>query len=548
MNSFAENLKLNIQADAAIVQIISTETLRIRAHCKKISEDLAKDLYAWNAHEGLRKYTSDEDGNKKRFIPHEKGDDTFNNPGDVLEWLFDSSSYQPQDNAKGSAGAIVLLENAHFHLSEPTLINRLWAHAMAVASREVEGVTLLLVQPTEMLPPELEKELQILYLPFPERDDLEKLLKQAKQRFNIDDRDYDESEELVESALGLSTSEAQRAFAKIAIERKRLTKAEIPLLVQEKEQVIQKSGLLEYFHPQDSFDDIGGLDKLKDWLGRRREAFGEDARKFGLEPPKGVLLLGLPGTGKSLSAKAVGAAWQLPLLRLDFGKVFGGVVGSSEANIRRALQTAEALAPSILWVDEIEKGLAGMQSSGATDGGTTARVLGTFLTWMQEKHKPVFVVATANDVKSLPTELLRKGRFDEIFFVDLPAQNERQKIIEINLKKLRRLENFCAAEIEQLAEASSGFTGAELQEAIKEAMFRAFDEGHELTSEDILAAIKATSPLAHVRANVINKTRAWAKAHAVSASSEEPEEIKPTKRAKQVPRLKAEGEDPFLDD
>ena len=244
MNSFAENLKLNIQAEAAIVQIISTETLRIRAHCKKISEDLARDLYSWNAHERLRKYASDDNGDKKRFIPHEEENYIFSAPEIVLDWLFHSSYYQPQDNGKASAGAIVLLENAHFRLSEESLINRLWAHAMAVASREVEGVTLLLVQPTEMLPPELEKELQILYLPFPDRDDLEKLLKQAKQRFNIDDRDYDESEELIESALGLSTSEAQRAFAKVAIERKRLTKAEIPLLVQEKEQVIQKSGLL----------------------------------------------------------------------------------------------------------------------------------------------------------------------------------------------------------------------------------------------------------------------------------------------------------------
>ncbi len=308
--------------------------------------------------------------------------------------------------------------------------------------------------------------------------------------------------------------------------------------------MIRKSGHLEYFHPKATLDDIGGLDNLKSWLNRRRQSFTKDARDFGLETPRGVLLLGLPGTGKSLAAKAVANAWQLPLLRLDMGKIYGGIVGQSEANIRSALQTAEALAPSILWVDEIEKGLSGMQSSGATDGGTTSRVLGTFLTWMQEKEKPVFVVATANHIAQLPPELLRKGRVDEIFFVDLPVQQDRKDIISIHLKRRNRLDDFTQDELDELAIASKGFTGAELEEAVKEAMFLAFDEGHQLNKDDILKAIQATSPLSLTMAEMIQDTRAWSKGRAVAASSAEPEALDLYSSKK--PRLKQEGENPFV--
>lgn len=526
--SFLSDFSINIRSAAPIIQIISHETLRIRACCITAATDLNRTLYVWNMPQGVRKYGS-EDG---AWEPEDEGEQ----PHEVLEWFLESSAEQSE--------FILLLEDFHHFLNEHTLISRLRAFAIAVASREINNVTIVLSQPIPLLPAELEKEVQVMEMPLPDTDELKTLMQQACQRYELADEDYQESPALIESALGLSTSEAQLAFSKAAYQFKRLKESEIPFIVKEKEQVIRKSGHLEYFHPKASLDDIGGLDNLKSWLERRRQSFTKGAREFGLETPRGVLLLGLPGTGKSLAAKAVANAWQLPLLRLDMGKIYGGIVGQSEANIRSALQTAEALAPSILWVDEIEKGLSGMQSSGATDGGTTSRVLGTFLTWMQEKEKPVFVVATANHIAQLPPELLRKGRVDEIFFVDLPVQQDRRDIISIHLKRRNRLDDFTQDELNELATASKGFTGAELEEAVKEAMFLAFDEGHQLNKDDIVKAIKATSPLSLTMAEMIQDTRAWAKGRAVAASSAEPELLDLSNSKK--PRLKQEGENPFV--
>jgi len=526
--NFKKEFTLNLRASAPIIQIISHETLRIRASCIEAASDLKRELFIWSGSEGLRKY----DFTDNIWEPQDEVDQAH----EVLEWL--------QEYGENQTECILLLEDFHHFLHEHTLISRLRAFAIAVASREINGISVTLSQPTPLLPPELEKEVQVMEMPLPSVDDLKTLMQQACQRYSLDKRDYDETPALIESALGLSTSEAQLAFSKAACQFKRLTEAEIPFIVKEKEQVIRKSGHLEYFHPKDTLKDIGGLDTLKSWLDRRRHSFSKDAREFGLETPRGVLLLGLPGTGKSLAAKAVAHAWQLPLLRLDMGKIYGGIVGQSEANIRSALQTAEALAPSILWIDEIEKGLSGMQSSGATDGGTTSRVLGTFLTWMQEKKKPVFVVATANHVAQLPPELLRKGRVDEIFFVDLPVQQERKEILSIHLKHRERQDDFSKEELNELAIKSKGFTGAELEEAVKEAMFLAFDNGHQLSKGDILKAIQGTSPLSQTMAEMIQDTRAWAQGRAVPASSAEPEELQ--KYDSKKPRLKQEGENPFV--
>ncbi|MGR5407626.1 AAA family ATPase [Vibrio sp. PNB22_8_1] len=525
---FGSNLLTNIKASSALNQIISNETLRIRAECGRVAEQLNWQLYIWTSPFGLTKY------------PNETLADPLEQPHEVLEWILEGEQTQ------NDTGILLLLEDFH-HFLTPTdhqLINRLRAFAMEVASRRIANRSIVLSQPFHQLPVELEKETQVLEMPLPTTEELAKLLEQAKQKYHIDDRDYDQSESLLEAALGLSTSEAQLAFAKIACQFKRLTENDIPHIVKEKEQVIRKSGHLEYFHPKANLQDIGGLDNLKNWLNRRRQAFTQDAQKFGLEKPRGVLLLGLPGTGKSLAAKAVANAWQLPLLRLDMGKIYGGIVGQSEANMRAALQTAEALSPCILWVDEIEKGLSGMQSSGSTDGGTTARVLGTFLTWMQEKEKPVFVVATANHIAQLPPELLRKGRVDEIFFVDLPTQTDRKAIIHIHLRKRDRAELFDEQQLEHVAQLSAGFTGAELEEAIKEAMFIAYDAGHELSVDDIQIALNETLPLSKTMSEMIKQTRQWAKGRAVMASVHAAEPLPEVEHKR--PRLIQEGENPFI--
>src|ERR1051326_9216026 len=230
------------------------------------------------------------------------------------------------------------------------------------------------------------------------------------------------------------------------------------------------------------------MNLLKDWMRKRNGAFGQKARDFGLPAPKGILLLGVQGCGKSLCCKAVASAWRLPLLRLDVGKIFGGIVGQSEDNMRRAIRTAESIAPTILWLDELEKGFAGTQSSGISDGGTTARVFASFITWLQEKTASVFVVATANRIEDLPPELLRKGRFDEIFFVDLPGEAERREIFEIHIRKRKRdPEKF---DLNTLAAASVGYSGAEIEQAIVSALYDAFDQGRDITTDDILANIR----------------------------------------------------------
>jgi SpoVK/Ycf46/Vps4 family AAA+-type ATPase len=284
----------------------------------------------------------------------------------------------------------------------------------------------------------------------------------------------------------------------------------------EKQQIIRKSGLLEYYSSEEDFHQVGGLAALKDWLNKREVAFTAEANAFGLPPPKGVLLLGVQGCGKSLCAKAVSRLWQLPLLRFDMGRMFGSLVGSSEENVRRAIAVTESIAPVVLWVDEIDKAFAGSQSSGMTDGGTTARVFGTFLTWLSEKTAPVFVIATANDVSQLPPELLRKGRLDEIFYVDLPSPEERADIFRIHLAKRGRESE--AFDVMALAAASHDFSGAEIEAAVISALYDAFYAKEALASRHVLATLAQTVPLAKTMAEKVAAQREWAKGRARNAS------------------------------
>jgi len=381
--------------------------------------------------------------------------------------------------------------------------------------------TILLISPVLEIPTELEKEITVLNHPLPAREDLSELLdriitdvSQFKQvKIDLDDAGR---ERLLQAALGLTLGEAENVFAKIIVKEERLSGDDVSEVFAEKQQIIRKSGLLEYCATNESFANVGGLRVLKEWLTKRAVAFSSEARAFGLPPPKGILMLGVQGCGKSLSAKAVSNLWQLPLLRFDMGRMFGSFVGSSEENVRRAISVAESVAPAILWVDEIDKAFAGSQSSGATDGGTTARVFGTFVTWLSEKTAPVFVVATANDISQLPPELLRKGRLDEIFFVDLPSREERQEIFRIHLNKRSR--DATQFDLAALAEASSNFSGAEIEEAINSALYDAFDVHGELTTQHVLNALAQTVPLARTMDEQIGQLRRWAEGRARNAS------------------------------
>jgi SpoVK/Ycf46/Vps4 family AAA+-type ATPase len=329
----------------------------------------------------------------------------------------------------------------------------------------------------------------------------------------------------LQSALGLTTTEAENAFALSVVETKGI---DHKVIAREKARTLKRNGLVEVVEATTSLDDIGGLSHLKDWLTRRAGAFSDSAKTYGLPAPKGLLIVGIPGTGKSLTAKATAGAFGLPLLRLDMGCVFGGIVGQSEANLRSVIQTAEAIAPCVLWIDEIEKGFSGSKSSGSTDGGTSSRVFGSFLSWMQEKTKAVFVVATANDVSKLPPEFLRKGRFDEMFFVDLPDAMERGKIWEIVIARHGRKP--VSFDTETLARACEQFTGAEIEAAFIDAMHEAYADGSEPNTKGILAAIRDTIPLAKLMDARITELRQWAKGRAREAASRPASDAKGTTR------------------
>jgi ATP-dependent 26S proteasome regulatory subunit len=421
--------------------------------------------------------------------------------------------------------ALVVLKDFHPYLSDPAVVRSLRELAHALKSTYT---TVILLSPTLTIPPELEKEISVLDVPLPTARDLLALLKEIVTVVRRTNRAQvnltaAEAEQLIQAALGLTLSEAENAFAKAIARNGKLDKDDIALVLDEKRQVIRKAGLLEYYPTDEKLGNVGGLESLKGWLSRRTAAFGEPARRFGLPQPKGLLLLGVQGCGKSLTAKAIAATWKLPLLRLDMGRIFSGLVGSSEENLRRAIRVAEGVAPAVLWVDEIEKALSGVASSGQSDGGVTARVFGSLLTWLQEKTAPVFVVATANRIDLLPPELLRKGRFDEIFFIDLPTAEERREIFGIHVARRGRAAG--GYDLERLASLAVGYSGAEIEQAVVAGLYDAFAEQRELSQVHIEKAIRESVPLAATMREEIGRVREWARTRTRPASSRHSEEV-----------------------
>jgi SpoVK/Ycf46/Vps4 family AAA+-type ATPase len=316
-------------------------------------------------------------------------------------------------------------------------------------------------------------------------------------------------DELVRSCQGLSIERIRRVLARAIASHGEILSEDVELVLEEKRQTIRQTQILDFYPATEKISDIGGLDNLKDWLLRRGGAFSERARAYGLPHPRGLLLVGIQGTGKSLTAKAIAHHWHLPLLRLDVGRLFGGLVGESESRTRQMIQVAEALAPCILWVDEIDKAFAGLGAKG--DAGTTSRVFGTFITWLAEKTSPVFVVATANDIQALPPEMLRKGRFDEIFFVGLPSQEERKAIFSVHLSRLRS-HNLKSYDLDRLAYETPDFSGAEIEQTIVEAMHIGFSQNRDFNTDDILEAASQIIPLARTAQEQIQFLQDWAAA------------------------------------
>ena len=466
-------------------------------------------VYHWNAIDGLSH--CDIKDTKKEFII-----ENMEEPTELLQYIDSQAKEYPKDSE------VYILEDFHYYMEEKevTLRLRKLAECLRYAHKHI-----IIVSSVLKLPVELEKYVTVINCDLPDRNDMQIVLNRViKDCQNISVSD-NLKKKLIDAALGMTVMEAELAFGLAAVKTRFSEKAP-EIVSQEKEQIIRKNGLLDCIKTDEDMKAIGGMLHLKEWLDKRYLAYDLMAQNWHLTEPKGLLLIGVPGCGKSLAAKCISSQWRMPLLRLDIGKVFQGIVGSSEDNIRRAIMTAEAIAPCVLWIDEIEKGLSGIQSSGFSDGGTTSRIFSTILTWMQEKTRPVFVVATANNISALPPELLRKGRFDEIFFVDLPTKEERKNIFRIHLKKREQSPQEFA--LDRLAEETVGFNGAEIEECVKEAMFSAYVENREepkLQIKHLLDAIKETVPLSSTRNEEIKALRDWAKKRAKLAGEENTETI-----------------------
>ena len=506
MEDVFQKLILMIRAYYPVLYLHSYEYYRTKQKIKGIVELLRREgkkvnYYQWDCVYGLVQILPDKT---------EKRIERMQNPLEVLAYILNSKK-------SGEKNIFVLDDiNNHIDRDEVKLMFR------KIAEATNNNTHAIILSSIYRLPAELEKYITVLQIPLPKRNELGELLdivaKQSKVELKTNLRNR-----LIDAALGMTSMEADLAYCLASVKDGFDDKS--PFTVSsEKEQIIRKSGILDYFPKNESLKDVGGMENLKEWLKKRQLAYDKEARDWGLKEPKGLLLLGVPGCGKSLIAKSIASSWNMPLLRLDVGKVFQGIVGSSEDNIRKAIATAEAVAPCVLWIDEIEKGLSGVQSSGATDGGVTSRIFSTILTWMQEKTAPVFVVATANNINQLPPELLRKGRFDEIFFVDLPSQKEKENIFSIHLQKNRQ--NVSSFALDILAQKAEGFNGAEIEECVKEAMFTAYVESQEsniapkLQMIHILDAIKNTVPLSKTMEKQITDLRKFAVSRAKNASKE----------------------------
>ena len=408
-------------------------------------------------------------------------------------------------------------------------IIRVLKDLMPNLKQSMQPKNVIFVSPTFTIPDDLKKDVSVIDFDLPTQEEICEVLdgiietnKGGNLTVNLNEK---EKESLVKAAVGLTLQEAENAFARAMVNDSKLDAGDVDLILKEKSQVIKKNDLLEYIDSKVNINDVGGLENLKKWLIKRDKSWLDSAKKYGLPSPKGVLLTGVPGCGKSLVAKSISSMWHLPLLRFDVSKVFNMYVGNSESNMREAIKTAEAISPCILWIDEIEKGFSGLGNSG--DSGTSSRIFGTFLSWMQEKTKPVFVVATANNISTLPSEMMRKGRFDEIFFIDLPTFNERKQIFKVHLKsRLKEPEvvgDFVIDDetLNHLASITEGFGGAELEQIVIMGLFDAFAEDRSINMHDFENAVNNTVPLSITQSEQIRAIRKWADVRAVAATAQE---------------------------
>ena len=476
--AWGHQLDLLVRARTPLIWVRSNEEARVESLLGEAAQRLARQLVCWNFIDGISgPVNADGQGSRQ--------------PMAMLQWL--------QQRDAGSP-TLLLAKDFHRFCDDPGVARML---RNLEASLRSTPHTLVLCCGQWTPPGDLEESLTLLDLPLPDNDDLRRLIGSIGTSSGSP-LPAPVLNELAQACSGLSEMRVRQVAARALARRGQLGSEDLQDVLDEKRQTIARSEVLEFCRSDAGTEAIGGLDGLKTWLNQRHRAFSEDARRFGLPLPRGVLLVGPQGTGKSLTAKAIACSWSMPLLRLDVGRLFAGLVGASEARTREMIQRAEAMAPCVLWIDEIDKGFGG---DGRSDGGTTQRVLANVLTWMAEKQSPVFVVATANGVEKLPPELLRKGRFDEIFMLDLPSSAERRSILELHLERRRP---GLKLPLETVVSRSEGFSGAELEQTVIEAMHLAFADNRELTEPDLIGAASQLIPLSRTASEQLERLKQWA--------------------------------------
>jgi len=490
-----DELKLLVQSRHPLITVETVEEPRALELVKRLCNDIDCALFIWSATEGVR-----------RVRP------------------YDSSTAEGTTTARGALGYVLnSIYPGLFVFMDllPQLQNALEQRALREAVERAANLkqTIVLIEQKVELQPALERLAVPFELRFPEEAEIRKIVtetaKEAAQTIQLEiDLKKGEFAAYIRNLRGLTTGEIRRAVWRSVLDDNRLDGGDVARVLKVKQEMIREVGVLEYIQPDVGLDDVGGLEHLKHWLNQRQNALSKEAAEFGLTPPRGMLLLGVQGAGKSMAAKAVAAAWNLPLLKLDPGQLYDKYVGQTEKQLRRALRTAESIAPVVLWIDEIEKAFASAAAQ-SSDGGLSQRMFGSLLGWMQDHKFPIFVVATANDISALPPELMRKGRFDEIFFVDLPGPAARRQILETHLKRRKReAVNF---DMPKLVDCSDGFSGAEIEQAIMSAMYGAFAQGLELDTGLLVEEFKRTRPLSVTMAERIATLRAWAADRCVNA-------------------------------
>jgi SpoVK/Ycf46/Vps4 family AAA+-type ATPase len=488
---FNDELALFLKARYPIIYINTVEEDRVEYVIRKnIKTNLNRSIYSWDFVDGYTNNPNNE-GFAKR------------NPLQALELV---------ERLNAETPALFLLKDFNRFLTDLSISRKLRNISRIL---KLQPKTIVIIGSDLTIPKELQDLITVVQFQLPLEDEISQELNRLINSLNIK-VDSQLFENLTRTCQGLSLERIRRVLSKIIATYKTIDDNSIGVLLSEKKQIISQTEILEYASVNEKIDNLGGLDNLKDWLKKRKTAFSVQASNYGLPTPRGLLLIGIQGTGKSLTAKAIANEWQLPLLKLDVGRLFGGIVGESESRLRQMINVAETISPCILWIDEIDKAFSNNESKG--DSGTSNRVLATFTSWLSEKTKPVFIIATANNIDLLPLEIIRKGRFDEIFFLDLPKKEEREEIFKIHLQEFRpsTWESF---DYQLLAESSDSFSGAEIRQSIIEGMYHAFYEKREFLTKDICMALEELIPLAHLESAQMVKLQNWASSGRIRSAS-----------------------------